>query len=81
MDRGLAANNPVRQVKFFHAYNERVRYLADEEWERLRAAALKHHDQSPYLLDKMVLAPQHGPPARKSLPRDDFRNWLINSAA
>jgi site-specific recombinase XerD len=27
MDRGLAATNPVCRVKFFHANNERVRYL------------------------------------------------------
>ena len=26
MDRGLAASNPVRKVKFFHASNERIRY-------------------------------------------------------
>jgi integrase len=60
MDRGLAVNNPVCKVKFFHATNERVRYLTDEEWERLCAAALRHQHQSPYLLDKMVLARNTG---------------------
>jgi site-specific recombinase XerD len=47
MDRGLAATNPVCKVKFFHANNERVRYLKDEEWERLSKAAAKLHDLSP----------------------------------
>jgi len=59
MDRGLAATNPVRKVKFFHANNERIRYLKDEEWDRLRAAALKHDDRS-RLVDKMVLARHTG---------------------
>jgi hypothetical protein len=36
-----------------------VRYLKDEEWERLRAAALKHDDRS-HLVDKMVLARHTG---------------------
>jgi hypothetical protein len=60
MDRGLAATNPVRKVKFFHAHNERIRYLTDEEWERLREAAVTLHDRSPYLVDKMVLARNTG---------------------
>ena len=59
IDRGLAATNPVCRVKFFHANNERVRYLNDEEWERLRAAALKHDDRS-HLVDKMVLSRHTG---------------------
>jgi site-specific recombinase XerD len=60
MDRGLAAMNPVCKVKFFHTTNERVRYLKDEEWERLRAAAEHIQDRSPYLVEKMVLARNTG---------------------
>jgi integrase len=60
IDRGLAATNPVCKVKFFHASNERVRYLQDEEWERLRDAAANLESRSPYLVDKMVLARNTG---------------------
>lgn len=60
LDRGLAAENPVRRVKFFHANNERVRYLLDEESERLQEAAAKLESRSPYLVDKMVLARNTG---------------------
>jgi integrase len=60
IDRGLAAANPVCRVKFFHANNERVRYLHDEEWERLREAAAKLESRSPHLVDKMVLARNTG---------------------
>ena len=60
MDRGLAATNPVCKVKFFHAHNERVRYLTDDEWKRLREAARQLEGRSPHLLDKMVLARNTG---------------------
>jgi integrase len=60
IDRGLAATNPVCKVKFFHANNERVRYLTDDEWERLQAAATAHQTHSPDLADKMVLARHTG---------------------
>lgn len=60
IDRGLAATNPVCRVKFFHANNERIRYFTDEEWERLSGAAVKLHDRSSYLVDKMVLARHTG---------------------
>jgi integrase len=60
IDRGLAATNPVCKVKFFHATNERVRYLQDHEWDRLREAAGKLESLSPNLVDKMVLARNTG---------------------
>jgi integrase len=60
IDRGLAATNPVCKVKFFNASNERVRYLQDDEWDRLRAAAGKLEGLSPHLVDKMVLARNTG---------------------
>jgi integrase len=60
VDRGMAATNPVCKVKFFNVSNERVRYLQDEEWERLQLAALKVEPRSPYLVDKMVLARNTG---------------------
>ena len=44
------------KVKFFNTSNERVRYLQDDEWERLYQAALALEDRSPHLADKMVLA-------------------------
>ena len=60
IDRGLAATNPVCRVKFFHASNERVRYLQDAEWDRLREAAAKLESRSPHLVDEMVLARNTG---------------------
>ena len=60
IDRGLAASNPVRRVKFFHSNNERIRYLLDEEWDRLRTAAAALEGRSPSLVDKMVLARNTG---------------------
>lgn len=60
IDRGLAAGNPVRRVKFLHSNNERIRYLLDEEWDRLRTAAAALEGRSPSLVDKMVLARNTG---------------------
>ena len=74
IDRGLAATNPVCKVKFFHASNERIRYLQDEEWNRLRDAATKLESRSPYLVDKMVLARNTGL-RRANLFRAEW-NWV-----
>src|SRR5215203_7461943 len=35
MARNLAASNPVRRVKFFNDDNSRLRYLTDDEYQRL----------------------------------------------
>ena len=40
--------------------NERIRYLLDEEWDRLRTAAAALEGRSPSLVDKMVLARNTG---------------------
>jgi site-specific recombinase XerD len=33
--QGIFNHNPIRKVKLFNANNERIRYLSDEEYERL----------------------------------------------
>lgn len=53
-------SNPVCKVKFFNENNERCRYLTDDEWDRLQAAAPEHEDHSAHLLDKMILARNTG---------------------
>src|SRR6187200_1163565 len=35
MARNLAASNPVRRVKFFNEDNSRLRYLTEDEYNRL----------------------------------------------
>jgi integrase len=74
IDRGMAATNPVCKVKFFNASNERIRYLQDEEWERLQAAARDLEPRSPHLVDKMVLARNTGL-RRSNLFRAEWE-WL-----
>src|SRR5262249_174111 len=73
----MAATNPVCKVKFFNVANERVRYLHDEEWERLQEAALKLESHSPHLVDKMVLARNTGL-RRSNLFRAEWEwvDWL-----
>jgi hypothetical protein len=39
IERGLAADNPVRRVKFYRAATKRLRYLTEEEFSRLVEAA------------------------------------------
>ena len=77
VDRGMAATNPVCKVKFFNVSNERVRYLQNEEWERLQVAALKLEPRSPHLVDKMVLARNTGL-RRTNLSRAEWEwvDWL-----
>jgi Phage integrase family len=73
----MAATNPVCKVKFFNTSNERVRYLQDDEWDRLHGAALKLEGRSPHLADKMVLARNTGL-RRSNLSRAewDWVDWL-----
>jgi integrase len=64
--RGLAANNPVRRVKLFHEDNSRLRYLSQDEYDRLLTAARSLSARtsvstpSPYLVEKIVLAAHTG---------------------
>jgi integrase len=57
--RNLAASNPVRRVKFFNEDNSRLRYLSEDEYNRLLAAA-KKVDTSPFLAEKIILAVHTG---------------------
>jgi integrase len=57
MERGHANSNPVTKVKFFHPNNERVRWLSDEEHERLLRAAAQGPE---YLADAIELAENTG---------------------
>ena len=57
--RNLAASNPVRRVKFFNEDNSRLRYLTEDEYNRLLAAA-KKVETSPFLAEKIILAVHTG---------------------
>src|SRR4051812_16712025 len=58
--RGLAANNPVRRVKLFHEDNSRLRYLSQDECDRLIDAARSLSARTsvstppPYLVEKIM---------------------------
>jgi integrase len=64
--RGLAASNPVRRVKLFHEDNSRLRYLSQDEYDRLLSAARSLSTRtsvstpSPYLVEKIILAAHTG---------------------
>jgi integrase len=64
--RSLAANNPVRRVKLFHEDNARLRYLSQDEYDRLLAAPrtlsarTSVSTPSPYLIEKIILAAHTG---------------------
>ena len=57
--RNLAASNPVRRVKFFNEDNSRLRYLTEDEYNRLLASA-KKVETSPLLAEKIILAVHTG---------------------
>jgi integrase len=59
MGRNLAASNPVRRVKFFNDDNSRLRYLTEDEYERLVQAA-KTIKRSPFLAEKIILSVHTG---------------------
>ncbi len=58
VSRGMAASNPVRKVKGFREDNTRLRYLTEEEYQRLIEAAQKV--RSPHLAEKIALAVHTG---------------------
>jgi integrase len=55
--QGIFNHNPIRKVKLFNANNERIRYLSDEEYERLLTEAEKIRW---YLRPMIVLAVHTG---------------------
>ena len=55
IEQGLAADNPVRRVKFFRADTKRLRYLSEEEFARLLEEASKV-TRSPFLREAVELA-------------------------
>jgi integrase len=55
MARSLAASNPVSRVKFFNEDNSRLRYLTEDEYNRLIQAA-KTIETSPCLAEKIILS-------------------------
>jgi len=55
--QGIFNHNPIRKVKLFNANNERIRYLSDEEYERLLTEAEKIRC---YLRPMIVLAVHTG---------------------
>ncbi|MGO8791135.1 MAG: tyrosine-type recombinase/integrase [Terriglobia bacterium] len=57
IERGHANFNPVAKVKFFHPNNERVRWLSDDERERLLLAAAEGPE---YLSDAIEVAENTG---------------------
>jgi integrase len=57
--RNLAASNPVRRVKFFNEDNSRLRYLTEDEYERLLQAA-RQIETSPQLAEKIILSVHTG---------------------
>jgi len=59
MARNLVASNPVRRVKFFNEDNSRLRYLTEDEYNRLIQAA-KMIDTSPLLAEKIILSVHTG---------------------
>jgi len=78
--RNLAASNPVRRVKFFNEDNSRLRYLAEDEYNRLLPAA-KKVETSPFLAEKIILAVHTGL-RRSSLfhlrwDQVDFLNFVV----
>ena len=59
MARCLAASNPVCRVKFFNEDNSRLRYLTEDEYNRLIEAA-KRIVTSPFLAEKIILSVHTG---------------------
>jgi integrase len=59
MARSLAASNPVCRVKFFNDDNSRLRYLTEDEYNRLIEAA-KTIEASPRLAEKIILSAHTG---------------------
>jgi len=59
MARNLAASNPVCRVKFFNDDNSRLRYLTEEEYNRLIEAA-RTVKTSPCLAEKIILSVHTG---------------------
>ena len=59
IEQGLAADNPVRRVKFFRADVKRLRYLTEDEYKLLLAEAAKG-TRSPFLRDAIELAVHTG---------------------
>ena len=59
MARNLAASNPVCRVKFFNDENFRLRYLTEEEYNRLIEAA-RTVKTSPFLAEKIILSVHTG---------------------
>jgi integrase len=57
--RNLAASNPVRRVKFFNEDNSRLRYLTEDEYNRLLVAA-KSVEASAFLAEKIILSVHTG---------------------
>ena len=57
--RSLAATNPVSRVKFFNEDNSRLRYLTEDEYNRLIEAA-KTVETSPFLVEKIILSVHTG---------------------
>jgi integrase len=58
MARNLAASNPVSPVKFFNEDNSRLRYLTEDEYNRLIKAAKTI--ESPRLAEKILLSVHTG---------------------
>jgi integrase len=59
MARNLAASNPVCRVKFFNHDNSRLRYLTEEEYNRLIEAA-RTIKTSPFLAERIILSVHTG---------------------
>lgn len=59
MARSLAASNPVSRVKFFNDDNSRLRYLTEDDYNRLIEAA-KTIEASPFLAEKIILSAHTG---------------------
>ena len=57
--RSLAASNPVSRVKFFNEDNSRLRYLTEDEYNRLIEAA-KSVKTSLFLAEKIILSVHTG---------------------
>jgi integrase len=58
MARNLAASNPMSRVKFFNEDNSRLRYLTEDEYNRLIKAAKTI--ESPRLAEKILLSVHTG---------------------
>ncbi|MCU0250848.1 MAG: site-specific integrase [Vicinamibacterales bacterium] len=59
IEQGLAADSPVRRVKFFRADVKRLRYLTEDEYKLLHAEAARV-TRSPFLRDAIELAVHTG---------------------